>query len=75
MMNHGPVIELIVKERIGERMREAEQSRLFPSSAPRRSEASWWMGLVGLITDLFATSPRLFRERVECTIDPLAVGC
>ena len=75
-MRHGPATELIVKERIGERMREAEQFRLARSlSAPRRSRAPWWMGLVGLITDLFATSPRLFRERVECTIDPLAVGC
>jgi hypothetical protein len=65
----------MVKERIGDRMREAEQFRLLPSSAPRRSGASWWMGWVGLITDLFATSPRMFRERVECTINPLAAGC
>jgi hypothetical protein len=65
----------MVKERIEERMREAELFRLLPSNAPRRSGASWWMGLVGLITDLFVTSPRMFRERVECTIDPLAAGC
>jgi hypothetical protein len=74
-MRHGPGIELIVKERMGERMREAEQFRLLPFDAPGRSGASWWIGLVGLITDLFVTSPRMFRERVECTIDPLAVGC
>lgn len=76
MMYHGPATDLMVKERIGDKMREAEQFRLARSfSAPRRSGASWWMGLVGLITDLFVTSPRMFRERVECTIDPLAAGC
>jgi hypothetical protein len=74
-MYHSPAAELIVKERIGERMREAEQFRLLPSNAPRRSGASWLMGLVGLITDLFSAPTGLSHERVTCTIDPLAAGC
>jgi hypothetical protein len=66
----------MVKVLMAERMQEAEQVRIAQSfDRPTRSGTPWWMGLVGLVTDLFATSPRMFRERVECTIDPLAVGC
>ena len=74
-MTHDPATEILVRERIESKLREAEQFRLTRAIRDSKESEGWRLPAMVVLRNLFALFPATFRQRVVCLVNPFALGC
>ena len=74
-MIHGPAFDVIVKERIESKLRQAEHARLIRIAEGPRKLEGWWTPLTVFFRNQLVPFPATFKQRVVCLVNPSASGC
>ena len=74
-MTYDPATEIIVKERIESKLREAEHARLIRATDGPTKLEGWWTPMTAFFRNQLVAFSATFKQRVVCLVNPSASGC